>query len=183
MSRIGKQPVPIPNGVEVKIEGNKITVKGPKGQLEQDIHPNMKVETAENEILVKRPNDSKLNKSLHGLSRSLIANMVEGVTKGFEKKLEIIGVGYRANAKGKSITLNLGFSHPIEYQAPEGVNLAMDQEVKNKQIIIVSGIDKEVVGQAAAKIRSYRKPEPYKGKGIRYIDEYVARKAGKANVK
>ncbi len=178
MSRIGKQPVDVPTGVTVEINGSHITVKGSKGELKRDCHPNMKIELIENQIIVTRPDDQKENKALHGLTRSLIANMVEGVTKGFEKQLEIVGVGYRAQASGNKITLSLGFSHPIEYKAPEGIEFVMDKDKKN--IIFVRGIDKQIVGEAAAKVRSYKKPEPYKGKGIKYIDEYVARKAGKA---
>lgn len=178
MSRIGKQPVEVPTGVTVEINGTTVVVKGSKGELKREFHPNMKIELKDNQIIVTRPNDQKENRALHGLTRSLLANMVEGVTKGFEKQLEIVGVGYRAQASGNKITLNLGFSHPIEYKAPEGIEFEMDQEKKN--IITVRGIDKQLVGEAAAKVRSYRKPEPYKGKGIRYVDEYVARKAGKA---
>ena len=180
MSRIGIQPISIPSGVTVELNGTHIKVKGPKGELERDFHPKMKVEQADGLIKVSRPDESKESRSLHGLTRSLIANMVEGVEKGFSKKLEIVGVGYRANAGGSKITLNLGFSHPIEFTA-EGIQFEMDQEKKN--IIIVSGIDKEKVGQAAAKVRSFRPPEPYKGKGIKYIDEYIIRKAGKAAAK
>ena len=176
MSRIGKLPINL-EGTTVTLENGLLTVKGPKGDLSYSPHPKMNIAINEADIVVERPNDEKESRSLHGLTRTLIANMVEGVTKGFEKRLEIVGVGYRANASGSKITLNLGFSHPIEYKA-ENVNFEMDPEKKN--IIIVKGIDKELVGQAAAVIRSYRKPEPYKGKGIRYEDEYVPRKAGKA---
>lgn len=178
MSRIGKLPIEIPNGVTVeKKDNNLIVVKGSKGELQTQIHKMMDVEVQEKEVIVTRPDDTKISKSLHGLSRTLIANMVEGVTKGFEKRLEIQGVGYRANIQGTKAVLSLGFSHPIEYEPPTGVNLAIDQDKKN--IIIVSGMNKQHVGEAAAKIRSYRKPEPYKGKGIRYEGEYVQRKAGK----
>ncbi len=178
MSRIGKQPIEIVNGVTVENKNNFLTVKGPKGELQKQFNKDMIIEISEKEIIVKRPNDSKTNRALHGLTRSLIANMVEGVNKGFEKKLEIVGVGYRAKAAKNKITLSLGYSHPIEYTAAEGIEFKMDED--NKNIIIVSGIDKQIVGEAAAKVRSYRKPEPYKGKGIKYIDEYIARKAGKA---
>jgi len=178
MSRIGKQPVKIESGVQVTINGSEITVKGSKGELKKTMHPHIKMEVKDDHVIVTRQNDTKENRALHGLTRSLVSNMVEGVSKGFEKKLEIIGVGYRAQANKNKITLNLGFSHPIEYTAPEGIEFEMDKE--NKSLITVKGIDKEVVGQVAAKVRSYRKPEPYKGKGIRYVDEYVARKAGKA---
>ncbi len=178
MSRIGKLPIELPSGVTVDIKDGVITVKGSKGELKRDIHPKIKAEVKDNEIIVTRSDESKESRSLHGLMRSLIKNMVEGVTKGFEKRLEIIGVGYRANPSGNKITLNLGFSHPINYVGPQGIEFKADED--NKNIIIVSGIDKELVGQIAAEIRGYRKPEPYKGKGIRYENEYVARKAGKA---
>lgn len=178
MSRVGKQPIEIVNGVTVENKNNFLTVKGPKGELQKQFNKDMIIEISDNQVIVKRPNDSKTNRSLHGLTRSLIANMVEGVNKGFEKKLEIVGVGYRAKAAKNKITLSLGYSHPIEYTAPEEIEFKIDED--NKNIIVVSGIDKQTVGEAAAKVRSYRKPEPYKGKGIKYIDEYIARKAGKA---
>ena len=178
MSRVGKQPIEIVNGVTVENNKNLITVKGAKGQLQKQFNKDMIIEISENEVVVKRPNDNKTNRALHGLTRSLIANMVEGVSKGFEKRLEIVGVGYRAKTAKNKITLSLGFSHPIEYIADNEIEFKMDED--NKNIIIVSGIDKQIVGEAAAKVRSYRKPEPYKGKGIKYIDEYIARKAGKA---
>ena len=178
MSRVGKQPIEIVNGVTVENNKNLITVKGPKGELQKQFNKDMIIEISENEVIVKRPNDNKTNRALHGLTRSLIHNMVEGVSKGFEKRLEIVGVGYRAKAAKNKITLSLGYSHPIEYVADNEIEFKMDED--NKNIIIVSGIDKQIVGEAAAKVRSYRKPEPYKGKGIKYIDEYIARKAGKA---
>lgn len=181
MSRIGKVPVSFPNGVTVEIKDGIVKVKGPKGELSEKIHELIKVEIKDNEVLCTRAGEDKFSRSLHGLSRNLIANMVEGVTKGFEKRLEIIGVGYKAQAQGSKITLNLGFSHPIEYKAPEGITFDIDKEKKN--IVIVSGISKQMVGEVAAKIKSYRKPEPYKGKGIRYEGEYIARKAGKAVAK
>lgn len=181
MSRIGKQPVVVPAGVTVDIKGNTIVVKGPKGELTRECHPTMKIEMKDDAIIVTRPDDQKIHRAFHGLTRSLLANMVEGVTKGFEKKLEIIGVGYRATAAKNKITLSLGYSHPIEYVAPTGIEFSMDEEKKN--IIIVRGIDKQIVGEAAAKVRSYKKPEPYKGKGIKYMDEQVRRKAGKASSK
>lgn len=181
MSRIGKLPIELPDGVTVEIKNGMVTVKGPKGELSERIHSKIKVEQKENEILCIREGDDKQSRSLHGLSRSLIANMVEGVTKGFEKRLEIIGVGYKAQASGSKVTLNLGFSHPIEYKAPEGVMFEIDKDKKN--ILIISGISKQMVGEVTAKVRSFRKPEPYKGKGIRYVDEYVARKVGKAVAK
>ena len=175
MSRIGKLPIDMPKGVEAKIDGQRVSVKGPKGSLELDVHPEMKVVLDDGQIRVERPSESKNHRALHGLSRSLIANMVTGVTDGFSKTLEIVGVGYRADAKGKAITLNVGYSHPIEYQPAEGVDLACP----NQTTVVVSGIDKQKVGQAAAEIRGFRPPEPYKGKGIRYQGEHVRRKAGK----
>jgi large subunit ribosomal protein L6 len=178
MSRIGKNPVQVPSGVTVTINGNTVSVKGPKGELTQTFHKNVKVELKENEVLVSRPNDLKLNRALHGLTRSLINNMVEGVTKGYEKQLEILGVGYRAAVAGAKLTLNLGYSHPIEFTAPKGVTIEIDKDKKN--ILIIKGYDKQLLGEVAAKIRSYKKPEPYKGKGIRYVGEHVQQKAGKA---
>ncbi|MGA1861797.1 50S ribosomal protein L6 [Deferribacter thermophilus] len=176
MSRIGKKPINIPSGVKINLDKDKIVVEGPKGKLEQKLHPNIKIEISDNEILVKRVDDTKLSRSLHGLYRSLINNMVEGVTKGFEKRLEIVGVGYRAALKGKALDLSLGFSHPVVIEPPEGIEFV----VENPQKIVVKGIDKQLVGQVAANIRSIRKPEPYKGKGIRYEGEYILRKAGKS---
>lgn len=180
MSRIGRLPIDIPQGVEVKIEeGNKVTVKGPKGTLEKNLPVEMEIKLEDNQIVVSRPNDLKKMKSLHGLTRSLIANMVIGVSQGYEKKLEINGVGYRAQKKGKEITFNLGFSHPVAMTDPEGIETEMD----GQNIIIVKGIDKEKVGQYAAEIRELRKPEPYKGKGIKYADEVIRRKVGKTGAK
>ena len=177
MSRIGKNPVPVPAGVDIKItEGNFITVKGPKGTLERQLSSDMNIALSKGEIVVTRPNDIKRNKALHGLTRTLINNMVVGVTEGYKKTLEISGVGYRVAKNGKKLTLNLGFSHPVEIEDPEGVV----SEVEGTNKIIVSGIDKEKVGQYAANIREKRPPEPYKGKGIKYDNEYVRRKAGKA---
>lgn len=182
MSRIGKQPIVVPSGVTVTIdENNKVTVKGPKGELVQTMHPNMKISQSEGELTVTRPNDQKENRALHGLVRSLLANMVTGVTNGYEKQLEILGVGYRANVNGSKLNLSLGFSHPIEYNIPEGITVEIDKEKKN--ILVIKGIDKQLLGEVAANIRSYRKPEPYKGKGIRYVGEYVQQKAGKAAAK
>lgn len=176
MSRIGKMPIIIPKGVDIKIEeGNKVTVKGPKATLFQKLPEVMTIELKDGVINIVRPNDLKKNKSLHGLSRSLLNNMVIGVTKGFEKKLEINGVGYKAALKGNKIVLNLGYSHPIELELPAGITL----EVPSNTSIIVKGSDKQVVGQFAAVIRSKRKPEPYLGKGIKYSDEYIRRKEGK----
>ncbi len=175
MSRIGKLPVTLPKGVEVSLSGTTLTVKGPKGSLTLDVHPEMKVVVDEAEIRVERPSDEKQHRALHGLTRSLIQNMVTGVTEGFSRTLEIVGVGYRADPKGKGIILNLGYSHPIEYTPVEGVSL----ECPNQTTVVVSGIDKQQVGQTAAEIRAFRPPEPYKGKGIRYQGEHVRRKAGK----
>ena len=175
MSRIGKRPVAIMKGVTVQHSDGTITVKGPKGELDFTVHPAMTVFVDDDEIRVERPSDQKEHRALHGLTRALIANMVTGVTQGFSRTLEIVGVGYRADAKGKGITLNLGFSHPISYQPVEGVKL----ECPNQTTIVVSGIDKQKVGQTAAEIRGFRPPEPYKGKGIRYQGEHVRRKAGK----
>lgn len=178
MSRIGKLPIEIPSGVEVKFANGILTVKGPKGELTQTIDPLVKLEIADNQITVVPQAETKEARSFHGLYRSLTANMVEGVTKGYQKRLEINGVGYRAQVQGKKIVLNLGFSHPIEYQVPEGITAEIDKEKNN--VIIISGIDKQQVGQTAAEIRAFRKPEPYKGKGVKYEDEYIRRKAGKA---
>jgi len=176
MSRIGKKPIDLPQGVEIKVdEKNLVTVKGPMGTLSQQISKEISVEVAEGVITISRPSDLKKHKSLHGLSRSLVANMVEGVTKGFEKKLEIVGVGYRANKQGNQVVLSLGYSHPIELVEPQGITL----DVPSQTEIIVKGIDKQLVGNYAAKIRAYRKPEPYKGKGVRYAGEIIRRKEGK----
>jgi len=175
MSRIGKMPVALPKGVEVKQANGTLNVKGPKGSLDFSAHPDMSIVLDEGLVRVERPSDAKEHRALHGLTRSLIANMVAGVTDGFAKTLEIVGVGYRAEVKGKSVTLNLGFSHTIDYKPADGVNL----ECPNQTTIVVSGIDKQKVGQVAADIRAFRPPEPYKGKGIRYQGEHVRRKAGK----
>ncbi len=179
MSRIGRSPIPIPEGVTVDIKKNTVRVKGPKGELEQRVNPDITVELQENEILVKRPTDNRQHRSMHGLYRSLLNNMVTGVSKGFEKKLEIVGVGYRAEKKGKSVTFLLGYSHPIVFVPPEGIEMG----VENNTQVYVRGIDKELVGLVAAKIRSLRPPEPYKGKGVRYVGEKVRRKAGKSGAK
>jgi large subunit ribosomal protein L6 len=176
MSRIGIKPIDIPSGVEVKInEGNLVEVKGPKGSLKTQLDPKMDIKIEDNKVLVNRPNDTKKYKSLHGLTRTLIFNMIEGVTKGYEKRLEIVGTGYRAQKQGKKLILNLGYSHPIELEEPEGIQI----EVPAANQIIVKGIDKQLVGNVAAKIRDFRRPEPYKGKGIKYVDEVIRRKAGK----
>lgn len=176
MSRIGKMPVVIPQGVEVKIDGdNLVSVKGPKGQLVQKMHQDIIIEMEENTLLVKRPSDQKQHRALHGLTRALVANMVEGVTKGFEKALEINGVGYRAAKQGNKLTLTMGYSHPVEMIDPEGITTEVPAPTK----IIVKGINKEIVGLHAAKIRAVRKPEPYLGKGIKYANEVILRKEGK----
>ena len=179
MSRVGRMPIEIPAGVTVDLQGQHITVKGPKGELSRDIHEDIKVAVDGNEILVSRPSDNKNHRSLHGLTRALVANMVTGVHDGFSKKLEINGVGYRAAKQGNKLVLTLGFSHPVEMEAPAGITI----DVPNQTEIVVSGADKEVVGAVAADIRKWRKPEPYKGKGIRYEGEVVRRKAGKAGAK
>ena len=175
MSRIGNKPITVPQGIEVNIDGQKITVKGPKGTLERQIHENMSVKLENNEIKVTRPNDEKENRSLHGLTRTLINNMIEGVSKEFTKELEINGVGYRAQKQGKTLVLTLGYSHQIKMEEPEGITY----EVPNPNSIIIKGIDKELVGQKAAEIRTKRPPEVYRGKGIKYVDEHIRRKEGK----
>jgi large subunit ribosomal protein L6 len=175
VSRIGKQPIPVPSGVEVTIEPALVKVKGPKGELSERVDRNMEVKQENGEILVARPTDRGEHRALHGLTRSLIANMVEGVTNGFEKRLEIQGVGYRAQLQGRKLVLALGYSHPIEMDAPEGIDFEVPQPTR----VIVRGISKQAVGEVAANIRKQRPPEPYKGKGIRYEGEYVMRKVGK----
>ncbi|MDY2870391.1 MAG: 50S ribosomal protein L6 [Succiniclasticum sp.] len=179
MSRIGKKPIDVPAGVTVKVENNLVTVKGPKGELQRQIHHSMKVTLDNGVITVERPDDEKENRALHGLSRTLIHNMVEGVTNGFSKTLEIQGVGYRAAKQGKNINFTLGFSHPVVMEPPAGITFDVPQPNK----IVVSGSDKEKVGAVAAEIRNLRPPEPYKGKGIRYEGEHVRRKVGKAGAK
>jgi large subunit ribosomal protein L6 len=176
MSRIGKQPVPVPSGVKVNIANGLVRVEGPKGKLEQAIHPNMKVASDGKQVTVARPNDERLNRALHGLTRALINNMVVGVTKGYEKKLKIEGVGFQAAMKGKAVELTVGFANRIVHTPPEGVAVA----VPDPTTIVVSGADKQKVGQFAAEIRASRKPEPYKGKGVRYENETVRRKEGKS---
>lgn len=175
MSRIGKQPVDIPDKVEVEVQGKTVRVKGPKGELTLDVHPEMTVKVEDGQVVVTRPSDSSGHKALHGLTRSLLSNMVQGVTEGFSRTLEIVGVGYRADKKGKGITLNLGYSHQIQFDPPEGIDI----EIPNQTTVVVSGPDKQAVGQVAAEIRGFRPPEPYKGKGIRYQGEQIRRKAGK----
>jgi len=176
MSRIGKAPITVPSGVEVSIQGRQVAVKGPKGELDIEVPVDITVRQDGDEILVERSDDERRNRALHGLTRSLVNNMVLGVSEGFSKELEIVGVGYRAAAKGSALELQLGFSHPVNVEAPDGITFDVPEPTR----IIVSGIDKQVVGQVAADIRSHRKPEPYKGKGVRYLGEHVARKAGKA---
>ncbi|WP_418537641.1 50S ribosomal protein L6 [Gemmiger sp.] len=176
MSRIGRKPISIPAGVDVKIDGNVVTVKGPKGTLTRAFHPNMNIAQEGNEVIVTRPNDAKENRSLHGLTRTLIHNMVVGVTEGFRKDLEIQGVGYRAAKQGSKLTLTLGFSHPVEFEDTDTIKI----ELKDALHFSITGIDKQEVGQFAAEVRGVRPPEPYKGKGIRYVGEYVIRKEGKA---
>lgn len=176
MSRIGKTPIEITSGVEVVVTADSVEVKGPKGTLEQSIPEGIEVQKEDETIIVKRDNDLRETKALHGLVRSLINNMVQGVTEGYQKQLELVGVGYRAQSKGSNaLELQLGFSHPVKYSAPEGITL----EVPSQTEINISGIDKQVVGQVAADIRALKKPEPYKGKGIRYVGEHILRKAGK----
>ena len=179
MSRIGKQPVKVPNGVTVKVDGQTIAVKGPKGELQRKVHADLSVAFANDEITVSRPSDEERHKALHGLSRTLIANMVEGVTKGYQKQLEITGVGYKAEVRPYGLQLSLGYSHVIEVKAPPGIKLSAPQPTQ----IVVDGADKETVGRLAAEIRQLRKPEPYKGKGIKYAGEVIRRKAGKAGGK
>jgi large subunit ribosomal protein L6 len=174
MSRVGRLPIGIASGVEVKIEGQKVSIKGPKGSLSLEAHRNIKVSKQDNQIVVKRSSDAKFDKSLHGLTRNLIHNMCIGVTVGFQKELEINGIGYKAAVKGKNLSLSLGHSHPIDYPAPEGISFEVE---KNR--VLVKGIDKELVGRVASEIRGFRKIEPYKGKGIKYVDEKVKRKVGK----
>jgi large subunit ribosomal protein L6 len=176
MSRIGRLPITVPSGVDVTIDGRNVTVTGPKGSLSRSLHPDMTVSREDGSIVVTRPTEQKTHKQLHGLTRTLVNNMVVGVTDGYRKGLEITGVGYRAALNGKKLTLNLGYSHQIEIDPPDGISF----EVENPTRLAVVGIDKELVGQIAAKVRATRKPEPYKGKGVRYAGEYIRRKAGKA---
>ena len=179
MSRIGIKPIVVPAGVEVTVDGNVVTVKGPKGQLSQEISKNMTVEVKDGQITVSRPDDERHNRGQHGLARTLINNMVTGVTAGFEKKLQLVGVGYKAEKKGDTLVMNLGYSHPVEMKDPEGITT----ECPSQTEVTVKGIDKALVGNYAANIRAWRKPEPYKGKGIKYADEVIRRKEGKAGAK
>ena len=179
MSRIGKNPISVPSGVTITLDGNRITVKGPKGELSRVIPADMLISQESGTVTVNRPSDDPKHKALHGLSRTLIANMVEGVTKGFSKQLDIVGVGYKAEARPYGLQLALGFSHPVEYKAPQGIKLSAPIPTQ----ILVEGANKEVVGQVAAELRSLRPPEPYKGKGIKYAGEQIRRKAGKAGGK
>ena len=176
MSRIGKLPIEIPAGVTAEIKGNDVVVKGPKGELTSSFSPDIAIKQEDNNMVFEIKRDGKHAKALWGLTRALVANMIEGVTEGFEKKLELVGVGYRVKASGNGVTLSLGYSHPIEFQKPEGIEIA----VEDNKTLKISGIDKQLVGQTAAKLRSLRKPEPYKGKGVRYVGEVVRTKPGKA---
>lgn len=177
MSRIGRQPIPVPDKVQVNIVGHKVTVKGPRGELSRDFHPDMRIELTDGNLMVSRPTDQRQHRALHGLTRALLNNMVVGVTEGFRKVLEIVGVGYRAELAGNNLIMHLGYSHGIEVKPPPGVTFGFESRTK---LITVEGIDKEVVGQIAADIRGLRPPEPYKGKGVRYQGEHIRRKAGKA---
>lgn len=177
MSRVGSSPISLPSGVEVKVDGNKVAIKGPKGELSREIHEDIKIEIEESMINFIRPTEQKRHKALHGLTRSLVNNMVVGVTKGFDKELQVVGVGYRAAQQGNKLVLTVGFSHPVEMEMPKGIDLEVDN---NK--IVIKGMDKQLVGEIAANIRKVRPPEPYKGKGIRYKDERVRRKEGKIGV-
>jgi large subunit ribosomal protein L6 len=179
MSRIGKKPVSIPKGVTVQLQDHTVAVKGPKGELRRTLHEEMQVALEKDQFTVTRPSDEEKHKALHGLTRTLVQNMVDGVSKGFSKSLEIQGVGYKAEAKPYGVNLIVGYSHPVKYQAPKGIKISVDNNVNVK----VEGADKELVGQVAAELRSVRPPEPYKGKGIRYVGEHVRRKAGKTGAK
>jgi len=181
MSRIGKKPITLPKGVEVKIDGGNVTVKGPKGTLSQKIYSELDIEVKDGEIVIGRPNDNRVSKAQHGLARTLVSNMVQGVSEGFRRSLQIIGIGYRVAADGNGLELALGFSHPVKVQPIDGISfeVEVDNRAKTNKLHVL-GIDKQKVGQVAANIRSLRPPEPYKGKGVRYIDEVVIKKAGKA---
>ena len=177
MSRVGKKPIAVPSGVEVKIEGSKVRVKGSKGELEREFNPNMKIESRDGQIVVTRPDDNRTNRALHGLTRALLNNMVTGVSEGFLKQLIVVGVGYNVDLKGKDLVMQLGFSHPVNYPAPKGIEFEVDSKANT---IKIKGIDKQQVGQVSAEIRKFRPPEPYKGKGVMYAGEHIRRKAGKA---
>lgn len=179
MSRIGRKPVTVPKGVTLQLQGNDVAVKGPRGELRRSLHPDMQIALANDEFTVVRPSEEKRHKALHGLTRTLVQNMVEGVSKGFSKTLEIQGVGYKAEAKPYGVNLIVGYSHPVKYEAPKGIKISVD----NNTVVKIEGADKELVGQVAAELRSVRPPEPYKGKGIRYQGELVRRKAGKTGAK
>jgi large subunit ribosomal protein L6 len=179
MSRIGRKPVVVPKGVTLQVDGNTVAVKGPRGELRRTLHEDMEIALKDNQFTVARPSEEKRHKALHGLTRTLVQNMVEGVSKGFSKSLEIQGVGYKAEAKPYGVNLIVGFSHPVKYEAPKGIKISVDNNVMVK----IEGADKELVGQVAAELRSVRPPEPYKGKGIRYVGEQVRRKAGKTGAK
>jgi large subunit ribosomal protein L6 len=179
MSRIGKKPVTVPKGVTVDLQGNTVAVKGPKGELRRTLHPEMQVALADGTVTVSRPSEEPKHKALHGLSRTLVQNMVEGVTKGFVKTLEIQGVGYKAEPKPYGVNLIVGYSHPVKYEAPKGIKIT----VENNTVVKIEGADKEIVGQVAAELRAVRPPEPYKGKGVRYQGEQIRRKAGKTGAK
>jgi large subunit ribosomal protein L6 len=179
MSRIGKKPVAVPKGVTVELQGNTVAVKGPKGELRRTFHPEMRLALSDNQVSVARPSEDKRHKALHGLTRTLVQNMMDGVAKGYMKTLEIQGVGYKAEPKPYGVNLIVGFSHPVKYEAPKGIKIS----VENNVLVKVEGADKELVGQVAAELRSVRPPEPYKGKGIRYQGEQVRRKAGKTGAK
>ena len=179
MSRIGKKPVPVTKGVTVSVDGNTVKVKGPRGELSRTLHPEMKVRVEGDTVVVDRPSDEPTHRALHGLSRTLVANMIEGVTTGYRKQLEISGVGYKAEVRPFGLQLALGFSHPVQYRAPEGIKLT----APNPTTVVIEGANKEIVGQVAAELRNLRPPEPYKGKGIKYQGEQIRRKAGKAGSK
>jgi large subunit ribosomal protein L6 len=179
MSRIGRKPVTLPKGVTLQVQGNTVAVKGPKGELRRNLHPEMQIALEKDQFTVARPSDDKRHKALHGLTRTLVQNMVDGVSKGFSKSLEIQGVGYKAEAKPYGVNLIVGYSHPVKYEAPKGIKISVDNNVMVK----IEGADKELVGQVAAELRQVRPPEPYKGKGIRYVGEHVRRKAGKTGAK
>jgi large subunit ribosomal protein L6 len=181
VSRIGKRPVPIPDKVQVSLSGRQVSVKGPKGELSRELPSGVSVEQVDNQVVINRDSDSRTSRERHGLCRTLVANMVDGVSEGFSRRLEIIGVGYRAQMKGKTLVMNLGYSNPVEIEPPEGITFEMDG--KSNTTVIVSGISKELVGNTAARVRAARPPEPYKGKGVRYAGEQVRRKAGKSGKK